>query len=79
MLRRLRSGLTYANVASSIALFVALGTGGAYAADTIGSSDIINESILGGHQGRRGQDAELVGESVTNASWQTTRSAPTGR
>ena len=46
MLTRLRSRLTYANVASSIAMFAALGTGGAYAADTIGSSDIINESIL---------------------------------
>ena len=53
MLARLRSRLTYANVASSIALFIALGTGGAYAADTIGSSDIINESILvAGHQER---------------------------
>jgi hypothetical protein len=46
MLGRLRARLTYANVASSIALFVALGTGGAYAANTIGSSDIIDESIL---------------------------------
>jgi hypothetical protein len=43
---RIRSRLTYANVASSIALFAALGTGGAYAADTIGSSDVINESLL---------------------------------
>ena len=46
MLGRIRSRLTYANVASSIALFIALGTGGAYAADTIGSADIIDESIL---------------------------------
>ncbi len=46
MLGRIRPRLTYANVASSIALFIALGTGGAYAADTIGSADIIDESIL---------------------------------
>src|SRR3954471_11229418 len=46
MLTRLRSRLTYANVASTIALVAALGTGGAYAADTIGSSDVIDESLL---------------------------------
>ena len=46
MLGRIRPRLTHANVASSIALFIALGTGGAYAADTIGSADIIDESIL---------------------------------
>jgi hypothetical protein len=34
------------NVVGYIALFVALGGTGAYAADTIGSSDVINESLL---------------------------------
>src|SRR3954470_3746770 len=45
MARRIRSRLTFANVCSFIALAVALGTGGAYAANTIGSDDIIAESI----------------------------------
>src|SRR3954467_8277575 len=45
MARRLRRRLTFANVCSFIALTVALGTGGAYAANTIGSDDIIDESI----------------------------------
>ena len=45
MARQLRRGLTFANVCSFIALVVALGTGGAYAANTIGSDDIIDESI----------------------------------
>ena len=45
MTRKLRRRLTFANVCSFIALFVALGTGGAYAANTIGSDDIIDESI----------------------------------
>ena len=45
MLGRIRHGLTFANVCSFLALTIALGTGGAYAADTIGSSDIIDESI----------------------------------
>jgi hypothetical protein len=43
---RVRTRLTFANVCSFLALMIAIGTGGAYAADTIGSSDIINESIL---------------------------------
>jgi hypothetical protein len=41
MLGRLRSHLTYANVMSTIAVFVAVSTGGAYAANTIFSSDIV--------------------------------------
>ena len=43
--RQLRRRLTFANVCSFIALVVALGTGSAYAANTIGSDDIIDESI----------------------------------
>src|SRR4029079_4729531 len=43
---RPRSRLTYANVASSLALFLAVATGGAYAANTVGSADIIDESLL---------------------------------
>jgi hypothetical protein len=45
MARRMRRRLTFANVCSFLALTVALGTGGAYAANTIGSDDIIDESI----------------------------------
>jgi hypothetical protein len=46
MLRKLRSRLTFANVASALALFVALSTGGAYAAGTIDSEDVIDDSLL---------------------------------
>jgi hypothetical protein len=42
----LRSHLTYANVISTLCLFLLLAGGTAYAANTIGSSDIIDESIL---------------------------------
>jgi hypothetical protein len=45
MLRRARRRLTFANVCSFLALTIALGAGGAYAANTIGSSDIIDNSI----------------------------------
>src|SRR3954466_10425196 len=41
----IRRGLTFSNVCSFMALTIALGTGGAYAANTIGSDDIIDESI----------------------------------
>jgi hypothetical protein len=37
--------LTFSNVCSFLALTIALGTGTAYAASTVGSSDIINKSI----------------------------------
>jgi hypothetical protein len=45
MLRRLRPRSAY-DLIALFALFAAIGTGGAYAADTIGSSDVIDESLL---------------------------------
>jgi hypothetical protein len=45
MFKRLRTHMTYANVIATMALFVALGTGGAYAANTIGGVDVIDESL----------------------------------
>src|SRR4051794_12911296 len=44
MLSKIRRHLSFANVVSVIALFVALG-GVAYAAGTIGSADVINNSL----------------------------------
>jgi hypothetical protein len=46
VLDRLRRGLTYANVMSTLAVFIALG-GSSYAAFTISGSDIKNRSIAG--------------------------------
>jgi hypothetical protein len=45
VLKRFRSSLSYANVVATLALFAAVGTGGAYAANTIGSADVIDESL----------------------------------
>jgi hypothetical protein len=45
MPHNLRSLLTFANVASALALFVVIGGGAAYAAGTIGSGDVIDESL----------------------------------
>ena len=41
----MRRRLTYANVMSSIAVFLALATGGAYAANTIRSEDIVDGEV----------------------------------
>jgi hypothetical protein len=48
MLARLRAHLSYANVVATIALFVALSTGGAYATHlVVNSSDVVDESLTG--------------------------------
>lgn len=47
MPRPLRKRLTYANVVSTLALFVTLGTGTAYATHlVVNSSDVVNESLV---------------------------------
>jgi hypothetical protein len=45
MLARLRPRLTFANVCSFLALLIALGTGSAYAANTVFSSDIVDGEV----------------------------------
>jgi len=45
MLKRLRSRLTYANIAALIALFLSLLTVAAYAAITVFSSDIVDGEV----------------------------------
>jgi hypothetical protein len=56
VLARLGQHLTFANVASAIALFVALSTGGAYAANTIFSTDIVDGEV---------KTADLANEAVS--------------
>jgi hypothetical protein len=41
----LRRNLTFANVCSFVALVVALGTGSAYAANTVFSTDIVDQEV----------------------------------
>jgi hypothetical protein len=48
MLAKLRSQLSFANVASALALFVALSTGGAFASHlVVDSSDVVDNSLTG--------------------------------
>ena len=63
-----RKHLTYANVTATLALVIALGGGAAYAANTIGSSDIIDESIQSVDL-KNGQvrTADVVNDGLTGA------------
>ena len=65
MPQKLRSRLTFANVVSMLALFVALATGGAYAANTIGSSDVIDDSLLSQDIKGKNGTATTVAENGT--------------
>jgi hypothetical protein len=67
MLRRLSRRLTYANVVATLALIVAVGTGGAYAANTIGSSDIIDGQVKSADVG----DGEILSADVKDQSLTT--------
>lgn len=83
-MRRLRSSLSYANVASSIALFLAVSGGTAIAAATIGTSDIQSSAVTkpkiarnaitaskinnGAVSGRDVRDESLDGADIANGS-----------
>ena len=45
MFSRIRRGMSFANVCSFLALMIALGTGTAYAANTVFSEDIVNGEV----------------------------------
>jgi hypothetical protein len=57
-MRRIRRHLTYANVISTLALFLVLSGGVVYAANTIGSADIIDGEV---------KNADLGANAVTGA------------
>jgi hypothetical protein len=69
-MRKLRERLTYANVISTLALFLVLGTGTAYATHlVVNSSDVVNESLVSGDlkNGLAVKSADITNESVTGA------------
>jgi hypothetical protein len=69
MLSRIRARLTYANVVATLALFVALGTGGAYAAASITGADVVDESLTGADvKGTPSVDGTLTGFDIQNLS-----------
>ena len=64
----IRSHWTYANVMSTLAVVLVIGGGAAYAANTVGSADIIDESILS-QDIKNGQlgTGDLAGNAVRTA------------
>ena len=76
MRQRLRSHLTFANVASLIALFVALGGGTAFAAVIITSNSQVAGGTISGHHPPSGKHANIIsnsvnGQDVQNLQFQT--------
>jgi hypothetical protein len=63
MLRALQDRLTYANVVATLALFLALGTGGAYAVSKIDGSDIRAHSLTGNQLKANSVGGRVVKES----------------
>ena len=68
-MRKLRSRLTYANVTATLALVIAVAGGTAYAADTIGSSDVIDNSLLSADlkNNQAVKSADVANENLTGA------------
>ena len=73
-MRILGTRLTYANVMATLAVFIALG-GAAYAADTVGSEDVIDESLSERRSSRTTRsaaltcrDESLIGADVNDGS-----------
>jgi hypothetical protein len=73
-MRKIRPRLTFANVCSFLALIIALGTGSAYAANTVFSSDIVDGQVktpdLASNVVRTGKVANqnLTGADIANQS-----------
>lgn len=69
MLAQIRARLTYANVMATIAVFIALG-GVAWAAATIGSRDVVNDSLksVDLKDGKGVKNADVVPDSLSGAA-----------
>jgi hypothetical protein len=66
MLGKLRSRLSYANVVATMALFVALGGTGAYAANTVFSSDIVDGEVKAPDIAANAVDSARVRDNTLN-------------
>lgn len=65
-LRRRLAGLSYANVMSTIAVVLAIGTGSAFAAATIGSEQVIDESLTSADvQNNTIADVDVLNNTLT--------------
>jgi hypothetical protein len=68
MLGRIRRHLSFANVASFLALAIALGTGGAYAANTVFSTDIVDGEVKSADLGVNAVRSTKIGAAQVTTS-----------
>jgi hypothetical protein len=66
MLARIRNGLSFANVCSFLALVIATSAGGAYAASTITSADIVDRTIKARDIGRGAVTGDKILDRTIN-------------
>jgi hypothetical protein len=78
-MRRIFRGTRYANVTSTLALVVALGGTGAYAANTIGSKDIRNGQVKGSDLGRNAVTSGKIRDHSLRAKDFVAGELPAGR
>jgi hypothetical protein len=67
MLERIRARLTYANVISTLSLFLVLGGGTALAAYVVSSNSQIGPGTISGHNPPSGAHANIIGGSVNGS------------
>jgi hypothetical protein len=77
MHRRIRPRLTYANVASSLALFIAMSGGAVYAADRIGGDEIESNAIRDRHVAKNSIGASEL-ENNANGTFARIRTTTQG-
>ena len=63
-MRRIRAKLTYANVISTLALFLVLAGGTALAATMITSNSQVGQGVISGHKPPSGKHANIIGGSI---------------
>jgi len=67
-MRGLRKRLTYANVVATLALVIAVGTGSAYAANTVFSEDIVNGQVKNADIGKDAvKSGKVANDNLTGA------------
>jgi hypothetical protein len=77
--KAIRERLSYANVTATLALFVALGTGGAYAASKIGSKDIKRDAVRAKHVNKNAIGSPELRRNAVKANHLRAGSVRTGK
>jgi len=79
MLAKLRPHLTYANVMATIAVFLALTTGAAYAANTVFSTDIVDGEVKTPDLAKNGVTADKLAANAVSTNKIANNAVNTGK